>query len=221
MSHDTTKVGILRFRTSFIVMLLCFCAAQVQAAPADLEQQFGPRPLDGVFVEALQSYSNPRSHHIGFDFGVWPLNPYYNGFSLDFNYTYFFNKNHAWEIVNFSYMYTVDTGLTTELADSYNVEPRKIERAEYIISSNYLPTLAYGKFIFFSDNIRYFRSNLVLGPALISTNEAAQIGVCVGWQFETFVNEKFSWKLGIRDNFSFSSSHPNNLVLTLGTSFGL
>jgi outer membrane beta-barrel protein len=199
------------------VLLFSFFA---NAAPAELEQQFGPRPLDGVFVEALQNYSNPRKHHIGFDLGIWPIQPYYNGFSLDFDYSYYFSKDHGWEVLNFSYLYTVDTGLTTELADTYKVDPKSIERVNYIISSNYLLTLAYGKFIFLSDNIRYFRSTLILGPALISSNENSGVGACIGWGFETFVNDRVSWKLTIRDNYAFESSHPNNLVFNIGTSFG-
>jgi hypothetical protein len=190
------------------------------AVPAALEEQFGPRPLDGVYIEALQTYSNPKNSHLGFDFGIWPVQPYYNGFSLDFNYTYYFNKSHGWEVLNFSYLYTVDTGLTTELADTYKVDPKSIQRVNFIISSNYLLTLAYGKFIFFSDNIRYFRSNLILGPALIASNEGTDIGLCMGVNIETFVNDRISWKLGIRDNYAFGGSHPNNVVLTLGTSYG-
>ena len=176
--------------------------------------------MDGVFVEALQSYSNPRSQHIGFDFGVWPIQPYYNGFSLDLNYSYYFDKNRGWEVINFAYLYTVDTGLTTELADTYHVDPKTIERASYILSSNYLITLAYGKFIFFGENIRYFRSTLILGPALVATNQGSSIGACVGWGIETFVNDRMSWKLNIRDDYAFKSSHPNNLAFTVGSSYG-
>src|SRR6185437_7989972 len=49
----------------------------------DLEQKLGPRPIDGVYVEAVENYANPKQRQYGFDFGFWPLNPYYNGFSLD------------------------------------------------------------------------------------------------------------------------------------------
>ena len=122
--------------------------------------------------------------------------------------------------MNLSYLYTVDTGLTTELADTYQVDPKSIQRVNYIVSSNYMLTLAYGKFIFLSDNIRYFRSNFFFGPALVSTNEASKIGVCVGWNIETFVNDRISWKLGLRDNYAVGAIHPNNVVLSLGTSYG-
>lgn len=186
----------------------------------DLEQQFGPRPLDGVYIEALQSYSNPRSSQLGFDFGAWPLQPYYNGFSLGANYTYYFNKTHAWEVLNASYLYTVDTGLTTELADRYKVDPKTIQRVNFIVSSNYMYNFAYGKFIFFGENIRYFRSYVLMGPALVSSNQGANAGVTVGWGFDTFVNDRISWRLGLRDNYAIGGDHPNNIVLSLGTGYG-
>lgn len=220
VSQHNRRLAILSLATSISVLVLLLLSGVAEAAPEELERQFGPRPLDGVFVEALQNYSNPRKHHVGFNLGVWPIQPYYNGFSLDFNYSYFFNKDHGWEVLNFSYLYTVDTGLTTELADTYQVDPKSIDRVNYVLSSNYLLTIAYGKFIFFSDNIRYFRSTVVFGPALISSSEQSSIGVCVGWGFETFVNDRFSWKIGIRDNYAFGSNYPNNLVFNIGTSYG-
>lgn len=209
-----------RLALGFLRLLVFFCSAQALAINPELEQKFGPKPLDGVYVEALQSYSNPRSSHLGFDVGVWPLQPYFDGFSLDANYSYYFNKNHGWEVINFSYLYTVETGLAAELADVYGVRPTSIQRVNYIVSSNYIMTLAYGKFIFFQNNIRYFRSTLLLGPALVATNQGSNMGVCAGWGFETFVSDRISWKLDVRDNYAFGSSHPNNLVFTVGTSYG-
>lgn len=217
MRHFWLSLKSFKFLGFFLTLCLL---TQAHAASPELEQQFGPKPLDGVFVDAIQSYSNPRNSHFGFDFGVWPLQPYYNGFSVDVNYTYYFNKDHAWEVLNAAYLYTVDTGLVTELADENKLQPQFIQRVNYIISSNYLMTLAYGKFIFFENNIRYFRSSLILGPAMIATNNGSSIGLCMGWGFETFVNDRVSWKFEIRDNYAFSLDHPNNLAFLLGTSYG-
>lgn len=221
VSQCNRKLDELIYRKSlYLFAALIFCFGTAQAAAPDLEQRFGPRPLDGVYVEALQSYSNPRHHHLGFNFGMWPIQPYYNGFSLNLAYTYYFNKDSAWEVMNFSYLYTVDTGLTAELAEVYRVDPKSIQRVNYVISSNYLMTLAYGKFIFFENNIRYFRSSLILGPALVGTNEGSNIGVTLGWGFETFVNDRVSWKFDVRDSYAIDSRHPNNLAISVGTSYG-
>jgi outer membrane beta-barrel protein len=195
-------------------------AGSTATPPSDLLPTYGPRPVDGVFVEAVQGYMIPRRSQFGLDFGMWPVQPYYNGFSLDTYYTYHFSKDSAWEVLNFSYLYTVDTDLTTELASSYNVTPKSIERVNYVLSSNYLWNVAYGKFAFFNNNIRYFRSGFMVGPALIVTNTESIAGFCIGWSFETFVNEKTAWRFQIRDNYASGNSHPNNLVFLLGTSYG-
>src|SRR5690606_27080944 len=139
-------------------------------APSDLTNKYGPRPIDGIYLEAVQGYIMPKQHQLGLDFGLWPLQPYYNGFSLNASYLYHFNKDYAWEVLNGAYLYTVDTGLTTELASNYGVAPELIERGKQIISSNFVWNIAYGKFTFFENNIRYFRSGLLLGPALVFTN---------------------------------------------------
>src|ERR1700744_6478206 len=74
----------------------------------------GVQPLDGVQIDAVQSYVNPKSQQIDFGLGVWPLDAYYSGFSLDASYSYYFNKTYAWEVLHADYLYTVDKGLTSE-----------------------------------------------------------------------------------------------------------
>lgn len=215
-------MDILDFKNSiYLVLIVIFCSFKAHAAaPPDLEEQFGPRPLDGVYIEALQSYSNPRSSQWGFDFGVLPNQPYYNGFSVGVNYTYYFNKDHAWEVLNASYVYGVDTGLTVELADRYGVQPETIQRVNLIATSNYLYNFAYGKFIFFGQNIRYFRSYVLGGGGIVSSNQGAFPDVSFGWGFDTFVNDRVSWRISVRDNYAIGGDHPNNIVVTLGTGYG-
>jgi len=216
----TRKVGFLAVLLSFLAFISIWDGPQALAAPADLQQKYGPRPIDGQYVEAVQNYMVPKTSQLGLDLGVWPLQPYYNGFSVDAYYMYYFNKDWAWEVVNFSYLYTVDTDLTTELATQYGVSPLSIERVNYVASSNIIWNFAYGKFAFFESNIRYFRSGFLLGPALVTTNTESIPGFCIGWTIETFVNEKTAWKFQIRDNYAIGNSHPNNLVFLLGTSYG-
>src|SRR5207244_3367874 len=129
-----------------------------------------------VSIEAVETYRNPKTNQIDFGLGIWPLNPYFNGFSVDFGYNMFLSKTYALEFTG-SYIYTVDKGLTSELADSYNVDPREaIERPNYLLGASMKYTLAYGKFIFFKKHIRYFRSQLSAGPAMVITNKRSTIG---------------------------------------------
>jgi outer membrane beta-barrel protein len=180
----------------------------------------GEKPLDGVNIEAVETYQNPKGNQIDVGLGFWPLNPYFNGVSLDAGYNMIFNRTYTWEIVRASYIYTVDKGLTSELADDYGVDPKtQIERPSLIVSSDFKYTIAYGKFVFFKENIRYFRSQLIGGIAEATTNKRQTFGGDVGWGFETFVNDYFSWKFELRDYMATIGSTTNNLIISLGTGY--
>jgi outer membrane beta-barrel protein len=205
-----------------VVCLLFFCMIlqTAFAVEKELEEKFGARPLDGVYVRAVENQLNPRTNRVAFDLGVWPLQPYYNGFSLNFSYSHFFNKTYAWEILRFCYLYTVQTDLTAKLAEQYGVDKQKIERTAYVISSDVHWFFAYGKFLFFENNIRYFRSSLMAGPGLVSSNFSSKFGVDFGWSIETFFKEDFAWRLEIRDTIAFGADHPHNMSLNVGTVYG-
>ena len=184
------------------------------------DEKFGERPLDGVRIEALETYQNPKNNQIDFGLGVWPLNPYFNGFSVDLGYNQVFNRSYAWEILRASYVYTVDKGLTSELADDYRVDPKtQIERPDFVLSTDLKYVLAYGKFIFFKKYIRYFRSQVIAGPAYIHTNKKQEFGGDLGWGFEAYVNESFSWKFEIRDYIASVGSTDNNVLFSIGTGY--
>ncbi len=184
-----------------------------QAAQSSFKEQ----PLDGVTIEALETYPNPRTSSVDFGLGIWPLSPYYNSFSVDVAYNHLFNKSYTWEVLRGSYLYSIDKGLTSELADNYKVQPKSIERLNFMISTNLKCVLAYGKFIFFKEYIRYFRAHAVAGPALAITSDRSQIGADIGLGVETFVNEYFSWRLDLRDTLVTVGSTTNNLSIGLGT----
>jgi outer membrane beta-barrel protein len=199
------------------ILILCFLLP-LKTFAAD-EKSTTERPLDGVTIEAVETYRNPKTNQLDFGLGIWPLNPYFNAFSIDLTYNHYFNKALAWEVLHGSYMYSVDSGITSELADNYGVDPKNIERPGYFLSSNLKYTLAYGKFIFLNSNIRYFRSQVMAGPALAITNKRQSIGGDVGWVFETFVNDFFSWKFELRDTIATTGSTSNNLAISVGTGY--
>ena len=178
----------------------------------------GEKPLDGVNVEAVQTYKNPKSQQIFFGLGLWPLDPYYNGLSVDLTYTRYLNKTYSWDVASLDYVYAVDSGLTSELADKYSVQPQSIERLNFVLSSDLNYTFAYGKTIFLTKYIRYFRSSLLAGPGLVITNQESTVGLDMGWRLETFVNDSFSWRVEARYLYAFSSMH-NNLAFIFGTAY--
>jgi hypothetical protein len=237
MYQNKTTLQIRRPRqaalaTLFLVMLAVvdvLTASPVLAAPptsaspttnANKSTDFVEQPIDGVKMEALETYRNPRSSQFEVGVSLWPLNPYYNGLGVDIGYVRVFDKTSSWEIVHGSYIYTVDKGLASELAENYKVAPSQIERLNYVISSNYEYTFAYGKMILLKEHFRYFRSQFLVGPALAITNKNANIGLQIGWGIEAYVNELFSWKIELRDTIANAGDSSNNLAFQVSTSYG-
>jgi hypothetical protein len=179
----------------------------------------GVQPLDGVNIEAIETYQNPKTQQLDFGLSVLPLDPYYNGFAIDLGYSVYFGKTFSWQVANIDYVYGVDKGLTSQLAQNYSVQPQRIERLNLVASSNFQFVHAYGKFVFLKEYIRYFRSALLLGPAFVRSNLRSSVGANLGWRFEVFVNNDFSWVLQIRDIYA-PGTINNNVAFGLGTAYG-
>lgn len=193
--------------------------AALENAPPPSKPLVGLQPLDGVNIEAVETYQNPKKQKIDFGLCVYPLDPYYNGFGIDLGYSHYYNKTFSWQILDVNYIYSVNKGLTSQLAENYNVNPTSIERLTFIVSSNIEYVIAYGKFVLLRDHIRYFRSSLYAGPAYATSNKRGTVGLSVGWRIETFVNDDFSWVLQIKDVYA-PSNIDNNLAFVLGTAYG-
>lgn len=207
----------MKYLCAIVVLFLTWTSLSARAS--DKDKSFKEEPLDGVTIEALEVYRNPRNNSIDFGLGIWPLSPYYNSFSVDASYNYLFNKKYTWEVLRASYIYSIDKGLTSEIADRYQLEPKVIERLNFMISTNLKYNLAYGKFIFFNEHIRYFRAQIIVGPALAITNSRSQIGADLGAAMEVYVNDYFSWKLDIRDTLVTVGTTTNNMSINLGTGY--
>jgi hypothetical protein len=194
-------------------------AATVPASAGTNSVPVGSQPMDGVNIEAVETYQNPKRQQIDFGLCVLPIDPYYNGFGIDIGYNHYYDKTYSWQFIDVNYIYAVDKGLTSQLAQDYNVNPRSIERLTFIASSNIQYVMAYGKFVFFKEHIRYFRSSLVAGPAFAVSNVRSTIGLNLGVRMETFINDDFSWVLQLRDVYA-PSNIDNNFVFALGTAYG-
>ncbi len=198
-------------------------AAPTKAAPKtptgpQINLPAGVQPMDGVNIEAVETYRNPKSRQIDFGLCVYPVDPYYNGFGIDLGYNHYFDKTYTWQVLDVNYIYSVDKDLRSQLAEKFTKNPKSIERLTFIASSSIQYVMAYGKFVFFKQHIRYFRSSLIGGPVYAVSNVRGTVGVNLGIRFETFVNDDFSWVLQIRDVYA-PSNIDNNLVFGLGTAY--
>jgi hypothetical protein len=193
---------------------LTHAVARADAPPAD--GLYEPKPLDGVVVEAVETYVNPRTHELGLGVGLYPFNAYYYGMNLSGNYLVHLKQSVGWEIIGGSYFFNFDKGLASELADRYAVEPRTIEKLNFIVTSNLFYTFANGKFVFLKEHIRYFRASIFGGGGLVNSSARSSAGLSFGARFEVSLSETFSWRLEARDVVSFSG-FDNFLNFTIGT----
>jgi len=158
-----------------------------------------PARMDGTKVEAVESYLNNDANRISIGLGSYPFNPYFNGFSLSGGYTYNFSKTTAWEMIHAAYVHTVDTGLTSELADDYDVTPDRIEKLKFSVMTNGSYVFSYGKFLLLDKHIRYFRASLLYGGGLLSTTVAMRQAINLGIRTEFHMNNFLSWVFEFRD----------------------
>jgi outer membrane beta-barrel protein len=195
--------------------------AETTASNSDdetLAELYQPRTLDGVTVEAVETYLSPKDNEFNLGAGFYPFNSYYNGMSVNAGYTYNINRAFAWEIVNASYIYTFDKGLTAELADKHGVEPRSIERLRFSFSSNIGITHSNGKLIFASEHVRYFRSSVLIGGGMLNTSQRSMAAANIGLRFEVFTGQNFAWKLDVRNSIAIPD-FEQFVSFSLGTGF--
>ena len=75
----------------------------------------------------METFPSLKPHEISLGVGFFPFNAYYYGISIGAGYTYHMNDTVAWEIIHVDQYFSVDKGLTSELADKYQVNPTTIE----------------------------------------------------------------------------------------------
>ena len=181
------------------------------------EFNYEPKPLDGVLIEALETYKNPKSNEVAFGLGLYPFDPFFNGFAFGLGYTHYFNKEFAWEVVQGQYVYAVQGDLSSQLAETYAVNPDQLETMDFAGSTNLHYIHSYGKLVFMEDYIEYFRSGVLGGVGFVNTNERFMVALSLGAKVEFFVNDTFSWKVEVRDLMTFDGGVENFVSFNIGT----
>lgn len=179
-----------------------------------------PKPMDGVNIEAVETYPNVHRHELGLGVGLYPFNAYYMGVLLTGSYLYNFNPTFSWEVLNLNYAYSVQNDLTTELADRYRVNPQTIKRLQLLMSTNIQYTILNGKFVALADYIRYFRTSAIGGLGLVNTREASTAAPIFGLRFQIYTGERFSWNFDVRDAIAVTGL-TNYVTFTMGLGLGL
>jgi len=181
-----------------------------------LANEEAPKNLDGVTVEAVETYRNPKSLELAAGAGIFPLDPYYMGFGLNGGLTYYLSTSFAWEIIGGSYAFSVQKDLTAQLAKDYGVNPDVIEKLEYTVSSNLVLIPSYGKSVIFRSFLQSFRTAFFAGGGLVKTSVSSFPAVSIGFRSDSYLTEAFSWRWEVRDYIAVKDG-KNYLSINVGT----
>ncbi len=207
-------------RISYIVLALLYSISLVSSPK---EENFQIKPLDGIVIEAVESYINPKHHNVQISFGLNPFEAYYFGFSFNAAYCYNINYLWAWNIIHGSYIFPVEKGLTAELAEKYGVNPETIKRVNGLIGTELLFTPIYGKSVLLREIVDYFRLSFSLGTGVVFTGTSQSFSDFSSWsliagiRLETQMNETLSWHLILKNNLLFHDGFNDIISFLIGT----
>jgi outer membrane beta-barrel protein len=175
-----------------------------------------PKLMDGVELEAVETYINPTQNQLGLGIGIYPFDAYFYGLSINAGYTYHSSRTFAWEVLHAQYFLPFQKDLTTELADIHHVAPQSIPKLNFIISTDIQYVFAYGKMAMFEEFIRYFRISSISGLGAVKMTDETNAAAILGVKFETFTRDSFSWTFEIRDQLTIPGFN-NYMTFILGT----
>lgn len=205
----------LKYNTHLLllVFLLITQGRKIIADPIDDSR------IDAVPIEAVQTYMNPKNLEVTSGIGFFPLDPYSFAFSLDAGVTLYFNTYLGWEIVHGSYATNIEKNLRAQLA-SLGVSPKVLELLHFTASSALVFVPAYGKSVLFQSVIQHSRTAFFIGPGIVQTSLTTNVTLCLGFRFESYLNDTFSYRFELRDNMSFKGGeHYLSVSLGVGAYF--
>lgn len=201
-----------------VTVLACLVSSLALAAPEDSSPDPNRiRPLDGVKIEAIETYANPKTSELGIGASFYPFNPYFNSFGVNLNFTHYFGETYAWEVINGNYHFGVRKDLVTDLAENFGVNPEEIETLSFNLNSNFLYIFSYGKLILFKNHIRHFRLAALTGLGAVTTSTATNIAANAGLRLDLYISGSFSVRLDLRENFAFGDVMKSYMIFGLGT----
>jgi hypothetical protein len=176
--------------------------------------------LDGAEVSSLETSLPADRNAISLGTDLFPFNPYYNGIGVFLGYQYYITKNSSWEVIRFTYVYSIQTDLTNQLAEKYGVAPKEIERLFFVLKSNYKYYLSYGKSLLFDEYINIFRLGFIVGPGLAFTKKGdlfnTKFLANLGLSLEIYISDSLLWYFEFQDSITIEKEWITYPSFTLG-----
>ena len=120
----------------------------------------------GGSAVVIQDREFNMAHEFTLQAGSLPLDAFAKGWTLGGRYTLHFDDFSAWEIVGAQYSFNLDTGLSTYLRDTFDVQEEKLPTLLVVADTNYVMKPFYGKFVLFNQLIVYQELFLNVGATV-------------------------------------------------------
>ncbi len=224
--------SMLRWRPS--ITAACLIAVVPATAWAEEDEAPGPAMEEVEFgaagLDVLQNRKYQLLHEISVLAGGLPVDPFYKGITGSLGYTLHFGESIAWEVLQFTYSFNIDTKLkknlvNTGLALGKPPDPNEFPEIEWIAASHLVLKPLYGKQAFFNTNVVHLEVYLQAGPAFVrrgTTQDSLAFGFDGGFGVRLWLEEWLSLRIDIMELVYFLEAKPKqSLHMHIGLSFNL
>lgn len=149
---------------------------------------------------AIQNRKHLVSHEFTLGVGTVPLDAFYKGLTGSFGYTYHFSDLWAWEVVQGTYSFNIDTDLKDQLLTDWGVEPTDFPELLYFVGSNVVFKPVYGKAALLNDGLIYGELFFTAGANVAEyENGGFFVGGNIGAGLRVYLSQYFAVRFEIRD----------------------
>lgn len=167
---------------------------------------------------AVQNRRHLERHEFGVAVGVLPLDAFTKGVTVSGAYTLHFDELFAWELVQGTYAFPMDTHLKADL-DALDVQPTPFERVEWYATSAFMFKPIYWKGTLLNANLVYGEIFFTVGGGFGGLTRSRRPAAEVGMGMRLYASERISFRIDIRDIAFFTASDvQNELWIGLGIS---
>ena len=152
-------------------------------------------------IRSIQEKKYRLGHEFQLGLGALPLDAYYVGFTPTGSYTYHVTERFAWEVLQASYSFNIETSLKDDLYKNYGLGPVPgyDKRLQLILSSDLIYKPLVGKFALFNSYLMQSEGFFVMGLGPILKAKKFYPSVNGGLGLRLWINETMSWRIDIRD----------------------
>lgn len=220
---------MLGWRNSIAAALLIVLAPSAAWADEDDEiPTMEDIELGAIGLEVLQNRKYQLLHEISLLAGGLPVDPFYKGITGSLGYTLHFSESLAWEVLQFTYSFNIDTKLKKNLVNTAialgNLPP-KFPEIEWIAASHLVLKPLYGKQAIFNTKVVHLEVYLQAGPAFLrrgSTQDSLAFGFDAGFGVRFWLEKWVSLRMDIMELVYFLDAKPEqSLHIHIGLSFNL